>query len=747
MQKPIFIPFLAVFFIIVATANAYPYFGEILISPQLVWKDSKIDIQIECYSNSSNETTSAWIQISSPIIKKVELEKVNLKFKGEYSTFPSLGNYVGYVFCKDTNSTINSSISFTVRDLIVNLIGITPSVIYPDVDWRIEIEVKEVGNQEKIISQNVTFNLFANEKPISTDYYFDVSKSKWILIPQKLQQGDYEIKILTSYEGITREVRASIKVNPILSILLISINKEVLSNQELTIGLKGYYKGNLTSLKLMQISVTLDNSPVEIKEIGDESIKILLPEKEAGSYELKINFNYRGYATQVSTIIDYVLPVTGKIVNPEGKPISGRLTFSKQNYVKQITVNGPYSGFVPKGTYRVEFLTPTLRLVLNSVRIDKEWNDLLKVDEFGKAVNLPGLKVAGGASIEFAGSFENGEVEIFYDSRMIVNEKLIKVYKCENWNFQARTCAGSWEEITADIDTIRDVVKFGISHLSAFVVGEMSSLQIVAALDKNQYFLNEPITVNGVVRDDEGNVVADANISYDFAETKGEVFSNKDGIFTFSLISPSKSGKYTLTLIASKANYLPATLTKDIEVVAKKDLAIVFGLQQSIEAGKNQTLKIKIINSGQTDLHNLKISISGLPTEWFDFEPRRYAVLKPGEELQVILSIYAPQQLEPKSYVVKVDATSDEVEKSDSFVLILQPPLQQKAEEGKAPSAPTGFFVLLQQFVKEKLTFIAIGVVSFLIVLILFLKFRGGKKSYSGRELGRSITIKRIGRL
>jgi hypothetical protein len=374
------------------------------------------------------------------------------------------------------------------------------------------------------------------------------------------------------------------------------------------------------------------------------------------------------------------------------------------------------------------------------------WTDALRVDQFGKAVKMPGLKVAGGVAVEFAQEFEQAELEVWYDSRVILNEMLIKVYGCANWNFQARVCAGDWQPIAAEIDTIRDVAKFTVTHLSAFIVGQMASLNVVVVLDKDQYFLNEQIGVSGVVRDEEGAVIEGANVSYEFVGSEGEVFTNREGVFSLSLLSPTKSGKYTLTITASKGNYVSASVTREVSVTARRDLAIVFGLHQTVEAGKNQTINIKLINSGQTDLHNLRITISGLPADWFDFSPHTHALLEPGAELLIRVKISAPPQLEATSHRMKVDVVSDEVEKSDSFVLILQPPLPEPVEEAEPTPAPTGFFTLPD--LSHLISHLRLAIPVALLIALLLAWKRGRRGGQPGRFTHRRSTpAKRLSRL
>ncbi len=705
-----------------------PFILNYSVSPSLVWVDGSVDIRLQCYSNSSNETLKAWLELKNPISKKIELVKSAGEFKASYSTFPYLGEYSGVLVCSDNVSSVTEEVGFVVRDLRVSIVGIEPQTIYPDSSLKVFLKVKEVGDGEEEIKEGVKFKVFVDGSRIFADYFFDNVNGRWVVLPQKLKEGEHRVEVEVDYQDVKRKAFTQIRVNPVLSLLVTSVTHEVLPNQELTIGLRASYRGNSTSLKLLTLTPEIDGEEIKILRVGDSSLTILLPEKPPGEHELKITATYKGYDATISFSLEYVLPVTGNLVDAEGRSVSGILTFSKPGYSKHITVNGPYSGYVPKGVYDVEFSSPEFKIVLTNVKVESEWEDWLKIDIFGKDVKVPGLKVAGGAAIEFAHDFEKANIEIGYDSRVILNELLIKVYACENWNFKARKCVAGWKEVEAEVDTIRDVVKFSVTHLSAFVVGEMSRLKVIFTTDKDRYFLNEPINVKGIVRDDRGRPVEDANVTYEFDGIKGNTFTDKDGIFTFSIISPAKEGEFTITLEATKTNYLPDTSSKKISVVARKDLAIIFGVQQTIEAGKNQTLHIKIMNSGQTDLHNLRIRISGLPEDWFDFHPEKKSILGVGEEVDVKLKINAPRELEPKTYVVKVDVVTDEIEKSDSFVLILQPPpslISEKMKKGK-PQPLTGFFsFLIAQISKVKwLVLLSVGVVG---GVILLSKTRGKK--------------------
>jgi hypothetical protein len=190
----------------------------------------------------------------------------------------------------------------------------------------------------------------------------------------------------------------------------------------------------------------------------------------------------------------------------------------------------------------------------------------------------------------------------------------------------------------------------------------------------------------------------------------------------------------------NKTNYEADERAFGVSVVVKKDVTIISGLQQTIQPGENVTVNIKVLNSGQAALHNLRVSISGVPTEWIEWEPKGWDALAPGEETKVSLRISTPPDAELRSHRLRIDVKSDEVEKSDTFVLILQPRVEEEQPPPTPPTIPIARIIAIRWLLPDVIFFILIGV---LIIVIFLPRRRKRHRDEIVRLLGEMKTLTR----
>jgi hypothetical protein len=607
-------------------------------------------------------------------------------------------------------------------------VEIRPVQIYEGMDWEIIPFLVEMSDLDRIIRSGAEFRVFANGAELRSTYFYDVLNDEWIVEPAELGPGSYEIRIEGSYEGkvvsrsIPMEVREALEVE-------LSTPSVIVSGQEVRIGLELSYYGNETSLRFAGVELRLNNTLIEA-EVEDEALSFLAPELDPGTYELEITIGYRNISKQIRAELSYGVMVEGRAVDANAQPLTGHLIFRRAGFLKEISINGDYSGYIPPGVYELDLMIPpALKMArFRDVEVMEDVESFFNYDWFGSKLKVHGLKVAGGVALELSLPFSSVTLDVWYDAARVRDETRLKAYKCDNWNLARRSCASDWVEVVSRLDTIRDIVTITTNSLSGFVIGEALGLEMIAQTDKPDYWLEDHIVVTGVVRDDLENPVEGAVVSYELDGKKGLAKSGRDGIFTLSLTAPSEEGFYDIVLRAWKEKYENGTKRLSIRVRKKIELSLVFSPSYEVIAGQNSSFDVNIFNSGQTDLHNLRIRVSGLP-KWVDWEPSSIALLKAGEERAITFDSHPPQETMPTSLRIGIEVEVDELREADSFVLLVKPRAEAKA--------PVGFLVLPAEVLVGGLYLILVSVVAF--AFVLFLRWR-----HRFRPLGKREEVMRI---
>jgi hypothetical protein len=689
------------------------------IEPNEIWIDNPVNIS--CYFNENVTTPQTVWAYVTPTNQNLSLNLVNLSYYVREYSPPLLGTYT--VFCSNGTSNSNQKM-FTVNDLKLNIIE-SPKSIYTDENLEIKANITKISDSEESISSNVNFKVFINENevPINEDNTYFMS-NRWIITTGSLSNfnpGSYTLHLETSLNliGKTKTVSddKSLEIYPALEFYISSINpSNIIGSENVTIKLYAAYH-NSSILNSANISLSINNQNIAFKKIAD-GIIFQAPSLNPGSYNLKVELEYEGMKYSDSKNIEYVISLHGEVVDADGKSVSGKIRLVKEGWSQTILIsNGVYSGYVPKGTYTISVTFPKLSATFTNVLISDEVKNLIRYDSFDQAA-LEGIKTAANFALEFALDFEKLFLEVEYDAKKISDETAIEVYTCSNWNLDARTCTGKWEEVDSTINSIANLAKFELSHLSAFLIGERKGLQIESKLDKAQYYLGEPMELTGIIREDY-KPVDDALVRYEIEGVTGETRTNANGVFSIELQAPNKEGTYTLIINASKLLYKPTTTSKEFSVTKKKEITLILPLSAEVVVGLNSSLEISVLNSGQEALHNFRVDITGIPNEWFDFSPKTWNVSAVGEEKKIEIRVN-PKSPEKNAYNIMVEVKSDEMEKKDSFVLSVRKPKTGTGETATV-TQPKGFQItahLISNTVNliNSLSIIASGTIIFLLI-------------------------------
>jgi hypothetical protein len=169
------------------------------------------------------------------------------------------------------------------------------------------------------------------------------------------------------------------------------------------------------------------------------------------------------------------------------------------------------------------------------------------------------------------------------------------------------------------------------------------------------------------------------------------IFSNQSlGVYTlnvrvrYSNVQPSIEKNETFSVI----EYIPTTTTPsgggaggpgapptpEIPVTPEKvsKLEITSYPQEiAIESGWVKYPTVEVKNTGDTDLHSIQLMVTGIPQDWVSFQPDLVNVLLPDEVATFNLRIDIPEGTESNNYNVQLTATSEEVETSKIFKVLI----------------------------------------------------------------------------
>ena len=591
-----------------------------------------------------------------------------------FFNIPSLYNFT--LFCKnDLNETDSTFKTFNVSKLETT-ITYFKSLVYLGEFSEVKVLVKKDGRP---LDSYLAFNLKLSGSTWEKVSFFNPLESLWIIrfdLPRT--KGFYELFLETvvnipSYPEKKIVFKKDLEVREPLELKLLSINKrEVMPNDVLKISLSASEKGETIILSKDYFefkvgSVTIDKDKVSLTASGDHfDFEFPLPELSPGNYELEIDFNYKNYSKTIKESISYVIPVSGKFLDLNNKGIKATIKFLIDGAEKKrisTDSSGYYSGYIAPGTYDIEFDFPQSKLFLYGVDL-KNFDDPVRY--YFLSMDVEGIRSAGLFVFETSLPYSSVKLEMSYDESKIINEKNLVVFKCSDWNTGKRLCNSGWIQVPADVDTIKNLVTLETSSLSAYVVGERKSLNLQLTLEKEVYAPGELVKLRGVVRDEEKKLVSNALIYVSLPGVNKTTYSDSAGIFSVEFLAPSIEGVYQILVEAKKNTYLASNATLTFRVVKRRELSLVLPDVIKIPQGDERVVDFSLINTGQVDLSNVSISISGIPEEYFEI-PEQISMIRVGEEFKVPVRFRIPPNATPTTLSLTFSARYDGIEKKQTI--------------------------------------------------------------------------------
>jgi hypothetical protein len=520
---------------------------------------------------------------------------------------------------------------------------------------EIDLSVKKDGTPITSFGE-VDFNLTMNGQPQSITRYYDPVKGWVITFTAPNTSDTYSVELKTTvtlptYSTASITNSFTIKVEQPVQFDILSVDRtEVQPNDVVTVNVKALKENAIIPLSKQHLTIQvgstdIDSSSINVSTSGDTfNIKIPMPSLSPGSYDLKITLNYDGYSISKTRSVGYVIPVSGEIVDASGKGISVEMKFFSGNVEKKkftTDSSGSYSGYILPGIYTLQLNFPQSTLYLYDADISS-FDDPIKY--YTLSNDIDGLRNAGLFVYEMALSFSDAKIVMNYDEKKVSDEKSIMVYKCEIWNSGKGSCDTNWENITADVDTIRNTVTLYTKKLFTYVIGSKKGLYANFNLNKNTFNLKELIKIRGITQDENRNTVANATVKASIKDTdiSASTQSDSSGIFDLELLPPINEGNYSLLVSVEKSQYTSFSKAVNIEVVRSKDVSLVLPDTIKIKQGETRSIDFSIVNIGQADLSNLSLTLTGLPNDYFEMADS-IKELKVKEEVKIPVVFKIPQ--------------------------------------------------------------------------------------------------------
>ncbi|MFH8080861.1 MAG: carboxypeptidase-like regulatory domain-containing protein [Candidatus Aenigmatarchaeota archaeon] len=715
--------YLLILLIFLQIACAKPIISNLTIYPEEPFLGDEVKIQFSCYEE--NQTIKK-IQVNclSPIeipnssfeIKKLDNYQFSLLLD-----YPYYGVYYFQILCESDSMTENSTIenfNFTVFNFTVYIDSIKPGKIYEGDEVKIFLKIKK-NDFDVNTSSNINFQIFLNGKSVNFKLppYFDASKG-WTLTFQAPSSGEYKLKIVANVDEKKVEVEKNIIVHKLIDISFLSIDKtEILPNDTVTIKFfikERDFKIDNSSLSTIVLfdseNISFDQNTFDTLEGTIVEIKMKAKET-VGNHKISVKIFYKGkeYLKEIEVV--FPIKVEGNLRFNDGSNLQGKIKFKRNNFERVIITNssGYYSGTIPRGRYDIEIETanhpnyPSIKLTLNNTEIDS-FLDPIKFDVL-KNVNLEGLLIGGAYYVDVSlDSYAN--IQLSYDQKKLYRENEIKVYRCEYWNFDKGSCDEWLEEVEALVDKDKNMVILNSNIPSTFIISCRKKLELKAFSDKKDYHMGDVINVYGYVQDEDGNYIADANVSIRTIDVNKFTTTDKNGYFSSQFLAPDKEGKFKIDIIAQKSSYIEDKTSLEINVTKIKKILIFVEDTIKVYPG-NITIPLRLVNVGQADVDSCVINVSGLPSDFKVLNNKEEIEIKKGEERYSPISIFTPNNITPSDYIIKITSNCDGFIAEKQLLLIVEN--EQKM--------PTTKIVLPQVNLKIMLTFF----VCFLIILLAFI--------------------------
>ncbi len=727
MKKFIFLSVI-LFLITIPLASAMPTIENFSVQPPSLWLGEGAFISLNCLDENYT-IEQVYADIIGPSITLPTMyftksgENYSLSVDKEY--LDRTGNFDVTISCENNNSEISyTSTNFTISELTGYINKISPSPAYIGDTLEIDFIVKKDDTK---LSSGVVFNVTLNDdlKNLKVLPAYDINKG-WILkINSPTKSNLYDLEVTAFYDRTSVTDYDTIDVRNKIEFEIVSIDRNwIKTNDNITVRVKALERGSVIELNKNNVDINIGSTTAEITSVSREgdlfNVKIIAPSLSSGRYNLEAYLNYESSSYSDSEPIDYIVTVEGVFVDEKNKAMNVKIIFIQDDITKlSITTDayGHYSGSLPPDIYDVKIIFPRSEVILYDVSVSS-FDDPIK-HFYSTGFSVSGIRNAGLYSFEIDLSYFDADIEMKYEERNVISENNLRVFRCSSWSSGRGTCNGEWEEVVGEIDVIRNKVKITSSTLSAFVIGEIKALSADFSLDKERYYLNDDITITGILKDEDRGSVSNATIDVNIKNTgiNSKTTTDENGVFSVEIPAPEIEGEYGLVLKAKKHPYKEFSAEKYFEIIKSRSVYIDFPDTIKIARGNNLTQEFSLTNNGQADLSDLKISLEGIPENYYSITSDS-TDLKIEEKKTFYIDFFIPVYADTgiSSTTLKIEDSNVSEEKIFGLNIF------EKIEENETTAAPTGLvtgFVFPEISYLEVLYIVLFAVACFSVTIIL----------------------------
>jgi len=668
---------------------------EVNLSSEKIWileTDNRIIFIPEVLEVTTNCSTisSAYLN-SSNIIKWIDNEVDNNYLNFETSILKDLISPTARYFLQLDCETEFGSLT-VVKELNVSYLRPYYTIVSKDFGNQSLYEGSEIFIKLSLIENDRYVNVLdirresivlkVNNDEIQFNPTYNLNKREIEIPVGKISSGTHTFALEFSYKDLPTKILVSgnFKVEKRIKINIISPNPPyLLPNSTLVMRIDT----PITSLEAEKLSVSISNKNTEFILDG-KTVRISSPQLQPGEYMLRVC--YDGFCD--STKVFYVTKISGKILDDSNKPIFTKFTFFK-NGTQVISFNtdstGAYNIALPPDYYDLKVDFPKATVVFKDFKFEE--NEGLINHIYKDFHPIKGIRVYGFYYFEFSGDYSSIELELKYDKSRVEDEDKMKVFYCKNWNFATSSCNSNWEYPTFSLDKVNSKVSLILNSLSAIVLGREISLKVSCSLNKKSFYVNESAFISCLVEDEDGNVIENATVTLNFpSETKfGK--TDKNGIVTLEYSIPSE-GSFNVTVYAEKVPYSKARSYISFSAERKKEIFISFPDLIKPEIGSNFTIEFSIVNTGQSDLNDIKIYLESIPFDYV-LSTNHISNLLPAERINILLTIFIPENSTIATYSPRIKVVSKEIESTKNFGMTLLKLEKPKPQSGFVVKIPT----------------------------------------------------------
>lgn len=784
---------------------------DVNVNPSVVWLNDnpRITVSAKCkYNNSAIQADDARVEVRSPSgLTTTE----NLGYSsGTYSNsfllygFSEIGTYTAYVTCEYNSYSDTKAKTFTVRKMELSIVKDGSEInAYMGETIEVRIDFKVDGKQVSLARDD--YRIVVDDVEVETLSVIGTAGYQRISVDlcpsgdiedcmDDLPEGLYDLEVTAYYstgQSITDKVKNYVRVKPPIKIDFSNVKVECavgkLCNPAITFDVT-MTSGDISDITEDDVSARIlgnrvfESAYVEDlqcdKQSGSCTVKLNIPSNlQPGLYDLFLSierdFGDDSYTVEEPLDLEVVLQFSGVMKDASGNVVSAVITLTNTGTGQVISGKTDYAGSysldVLPGTYMMEVRLGGSLLRFNNISFSSDdfllglSGSLIRYDEGHlNSGSPPGVRVIKVMVVELALPFSSAWFFVPYNSALVSgDENNLRVYKCDNWNFEKGFCTGEWKQIPAEVHPIRNAVEFNVDSTSAFIVGEQRALHILnIELSEDRVFIGENVVVDGKVMDSDGSPVEGAQVRLSFPDfdISSSTTSTTGGFFRATITAPYTSGYPDLVIETSKSTYLSYNTTTTIGVDMKKELSLV-GIPETVEVKLNEpkSLRFKVFNSGQINLTDtILLRVNGIAQGWYRLSDVKVDSLDVSEQKEIELNISLTSELCGSGcsqfYLVTIEASSEEVSDAASFNLGISSPTGQTAvdsgeDSGGLVKLPdiTGFSISMPKMSNSYLPLTVIVILIILIVnkkktfVVPIKKSRPGRKDKTAPKLRDSV--------